>query len=31
MVQEGDMEITFLHTNTSETHPHVEQLLQNTY
>ena len=28
---EEDMEITFLHTNTSEMHLHVEQLLQNTY
>ena len=25
------MEITFLPTNTSEIHLHVEQLLQNTY
>ena len=31
MVEEYNMEITFLPTNTSEIHLHVEQLLQNTY
>ena len=31
MAEESDMEITFLPTNTSEIHLHVEQLLQNTY
>ena len=31
MVEEKDMEITFLPTNTSEIHLHMEQLLQNTY
>ena len=30
-VEELDVEITFLSTNTSEIHLHVEQLLQNTY
>ena len=31
MAEEKDMEITFLPTNTSKIHLHVEQLLQNTY
>ena len=31
MVEESDMEITFLPTNTSKLHLHVEELLQNTY
>ena len=31
MADEQDVEITFLLTNTSEIHLHVEQLLQNTY
>ena len=31
MVEEQDVEITFLPTNTSEINLHVEQLLQNTY
>ena len=31
MAEEQDTEITFLSTNTSEIHLHVEQLLQNTY
>ena len=31
MAEEWDVEITFLATNTSEIHLHVEQLLQNTY
>ena len=31
MVEEWDMEITFLPTNTSKIHLHVEQLLQNIY
>ena len=31
MVEEWDVEITFLPTNTSKIHLHVEQLLQNTY
>ena len=31
MAEEQDAEITFLPTNTSEIHLHVEQLLQNTH
>ena len=31
MAEEYNVEITFLSTNTSKIHPHVEQLLQNTY
>ena len=31
MAEEEDMEITFLPTNTTKLHLHVEQLLQNTY
>ena len=31
MAEEEDVEITFLPTNTSKLHLHVEQLLQNTY
>ena len=31
MVEEQDVEITFLPTSISEIHLHVEQLLQNTY
>ena len=31
MVEEEDMEITFLHTNISKIHLRVEQLLLNTY
>ena len=31
MAEEKDVEITFLPTNTSKIHLHVEQLLQNTY
>ena len=31
MVEELDAETTFLPTNTSELHLHVEKLLQNTY
>ena len=31
MVEEQDVEITFLPTNTSEIHLHVEQSLLNTY
>ena len=31
MAEEKGMEITFLPTNTSKLHLHVEQLLQNTY
>ena len=31
MVEEKDVEITFLPKNTSKIHLHVEQLLQNTY
>ena len=31
MAEEWDVEITFLPTNTSKIHLHVEQLLQNTY
>ena len=31
MAKEEHMEITFLTTNVSEIHLHVEQLLQNTY
>ena len=31
MAEEEDVEITFLPTNTSKIHLHVEQLLQNTY
>ena len=31
MAEEWDVEITFLPTNTSEIHLHLEQLLQNTY
>ena len=31
MVEEYDVEITFLPTNTSKIHLHVEQLLENTY
>ena len=31
MAEEEDAGITFLPTNTSEIHLHVEQLLQNTY
>ena len=31
MVEEEDVKITFLPTNTSKIHLHVEQPLQNTY
>ena len=31
MVEEEDVEITFLSTNTSKLHLHVEQVIQNTY
>ena len=31
MEEEWDVEITFLLTNTSKIHLHVEQLLQNTH
>ena len=31
MAEKKDMEITFLPTNTSKIHLHVEKLLQNTY
>ena len=31
MAEEQDSEITFLPTDTSEIHLHVELLLQNTY
>ena len=31
MVEEYNVELTFLSTNTSKVHLHVEQLLQSTY
>ena len=31
MAEEQDVEITFLPTNTSKIHLHMEQLLQNAY